>query len=85
MIVLLDTCCALWYFNGDESMPQSMREIILDAENTIYVSIATVWKVAIKMSIGKLRFDGGIDGFVEAREYKKLRDGFRPALVLQAA
>jgi len=68
MDILLDTCSALWYFNGDESMPQSTRELILNAENTIYVSIATVWEVAIKMSINKLSFDGSIDGFIEAIE-----------------
>jgi PIN domain nuclease of toxin-antitoxin system len=57
MDILLDTCSALWYFNGDESMPKSTREIILNPESMIYVSIATVWEVAIKMSIGKLSFD----------------------------
>jgi PIN domain nuclease of toxin-antitoxin system len=54
MDILLDTCSALWYFNGDENMPQFTRELILNAENTIYVSIATVWEAAIKMSINKL-------------------------------
>ena len=68
MDILLDTCSALWYLNGDESMPQSVSELILNAENTIYVSIATVWEVAIKVSIGKLDFNGGIDGFIQAIE-----------------
>jgi len=68
MDILLDTCSALWYFNGDERMRQSSRELILNADNTIYVSIATVWEAAIKISINKLSFDGGIDGFIEAIE-----------------
>ena len=68
MDILLDTCSALWYFNGDESMPQSTREIILNADNVIYVSIATVWEVAIKIGINKLSFDGNIEGFIEAIE-----------------
>jgi PIN domain nuclease of toxin-antitoxin system len=68
MDILLDTCSTLWYFNGNDEMPQSARETILNSENTIYVSIATIWEVAIKMSIGKLDFNSGIDGFINAIE-----------------
>jgi len=68
MEILLDTCSVLWFLNGNEKMPTSARDIILNTENTIYVSIATVWEVAIKLSIEKLDFDGGFDGFIEAIE-----------------
>jgi len=62
MNILLDTCSVLWFLNGDDKIPASARDIVLNARNTIFVSIATTWEVAIKMSIGKLHFDGGIDG-----------------------
>ena len=68
MDILLDTCSALWYFNGNDEMPQSARDTILNSDNTIYISIATLWEAAIKMSIGKLNFDSGLDGFIEAIE-----------------
>ena len=68
MDFLLDTCSALWYFNGNDEMPKSARAIVLNPENSIYVSVATIWEVAIKMSIGKLGFNGGIDGFIGAIE-----------------
>jgi len=68
MDILLDTCSVLWFLNGDERMPVSARDIILNADNTIYVSTATVWEVAIKLSIEKLDFNDGIDGFIEALE-----------------
>ena len=42
MDVILDTCSVLWYFNGVEELPQAAREIILNLENTIYISIASV-------------------------------------------
>ena len=32
----------------------------------IYVSIASLWEVAIKLGIEKLTFDDGFDGFVDA-------------------
>jgi len=66
MDILMDTCSVLWYFNGIEEMSQKTREIILNPENTMYISITSIWEVAIKMSIGKLDFDGGIDGFIKA-------------------
>jgi len=66
MNILLDTCSVLWFLAGDEKMSMHSRDIILNTENTIYVSIATIWEVAIKLSINKLSFNGGINGFVEA-------------------
>jgi len=66
MKILLDTCSVLWFLNGNEKMQAYTRGMISDNRNIIYVSIATVWEVAVKMSIGKLDFDGGIDGFIEA-------------------
>jgi PIN domain nuclease of toxin-antitoxin system len=66
MDILLDTCSALWFLIGDEKMPVPTRNIICTPENKIYVSIATVWEVAIKISINKLDFDGGINGFIDA-------------------
>jgi len=68
MDIVLDTHVVWWFLNGNEKTPKTVRETILNAENTIYVSIATIWEVAIKMSIGKMNFDGGIDGFIEAIE-----------------
>ena len=68
MDILLDTHALWWFLNGSDKMPDATKETILNPENTIYVSIATIWEVAIKMSIGKLNFDGRIDRFVEAVE-----------------
>jgi len=68
MDILLDTCSALWFLIGDEKMPEATRDIICNSENRIYISTATVWEVAIKISTKKLDFDGDIDGFVNAVE-----------------
>ena len=68
MDILLDTHAAWWFLNGDDKMPKKVKETNLNEDNTIYISIATIWEVAIKMSIRKLNFDGGIDGFIEAVE-----------------
>ena len=50
---LIDTHILLWFVNGDEKLPGSIKAL-LETEKTIFVSIATFWEIAIKNSIGKL-------------------------------
>ena len=65
MNILLDTHTILWFLNGDEKLPKTTREIIYNAEYTKYVSIASLWEIALKWSKGKLELDGGIDNLLE--------------------
>ena len=66
MNILLDTHAALWFFENDDRLSKSALDAIYNLENMIYVSMASLWEIAVKISIGKLKFDGGIDGFIEA-------------------
>jgi PIN domain nuclease of toxin-antitoxin system len=66
MDILLDTHAAVWFFEDDKRLSKSAAEAIYNLENMIYVSIASLWEIGIKISAGKLDFDGGIDGFIEA-------------------
>ena len=54
MQVLLDTHAFLWWLDGDSKLPVSVREIILEEENTVYISAASVWEITTKVRIGKL-------------------------------
>ena len=65
MDIIIDTHAAIWLFEGNEKMSESTREILNDLKNMVYVSIASVWEVAIKISTGKLEFDGGIENFID--------------------
>ena len=51
---LLDTHTLLWYLGGDALLPDSARIIISDSSNEIAISIASLWEIAIKHSLGKL-------------------------------
>jgi len=68
MDILLDTHAVLWFLKGDEKMPKTTVGMVNAPDNRKYVSIASIWEVAIKISSGKLSVDGGIDGFIEAIE-----------------
>lgn len=54
MKLLLDTHAFLWYFQGDKQLAAEVVEILEDTENTLYLSIASLWELAIKMGLGKL-------------------------------
>jgi len=54
MNYILDTCIFLWYISRDNSLPQKHLQIIQDTQNTIYLSVASVWEVTVKQNIGKL-------------------------------
>jgi len=59
---LLDTHIVLWFLNG-EKLSEKTRELIQNGEN--YVSVVSLWEVAIKMNIGKFSFNGGFAAFLE--------------------
>jgi len=57
MRFLLDTHCFLWFINGDNQLSGKAKKIILDADKVKYISIASLWEIAIKINIGKLKID----------------------------
>jgi len=61
---LLDSHTLLWYFGGDAALPVSAREAIADTDNSILVSIASIWEIAIKHSLGKLDLPRPFDDLI---------------------
>ena len=55
MKLLLDTHAFIWFVEGDPMMSEPARQAIEDAENEKWLSIASIWEMAIKVKIGKLR------------------------------
>jgi PIN domain nuclease of toxin-antitoxin system len=47
----------LWLFDDDDRLSENAKEIITDPENRIFISIASFWEIAIKMSLSKLVLD----------------------------
>jgi PIN domain nuclease of toxin-antitoxin system len=66
MSFLLDTHVILWFLNGDRNLSEKAMRIILNPEYTKYVSIASVWEVAIKIGLKKLCFPENTQGFLQA-------------------
>ncbi len=57
MRYLLDTHAYLWATQTKANLNQSLRDAISDEANDVFLSIASLWEIAIKVSLGKLHLD----------------------------
>jgi PIN domain nuclease of toxin-antitoxin system len=57
MELLLDTHTFLWFINGDAELSSKAKSYIEDSTNTKYISVASFWEMAIKVSLGKLELE----------------------------
>ena len=57
MKVILDTHNFLWYIWGNTKLPVETRKSIDDPNNQIFLSIGSLWEIAIKVNIGKLKIN----------------------------
>jgi len=52
--ILLDTHTFLWFIAGDPQLDAYVRQLIEEANNERYLSVASVWEITIKSSLGRL-------------------------------
>jgi PIN domain nuclease of toxin-antitoxin system len=52
--LLLDTHTFLWFISGDQNLDGYARELIEDEVNERYLSLASIWEITIKSSLGRL-------------------------------
>ena len=67
MKVLLDTQCWLWWFSQPERLSEEAINQIADETNQVWFSVASVWEIGIKVSIGKLPLPEKIDDYISTR------------------
>jgi len=57
MNLLLDTHAFVWFMDGDKKLGTKAKKEIEDSDNQIILSIASLWEMSIKISIGKLELE----------------------------
>ena len=68
---LADTHILLWALSDDDRLSKRHREILLsDAE--IFFSAASIWEIAIKRSIGKLKAPAGLVDLLQQAGFSAL-------------
>lgn len=58
MNALVDTNVLLWWFLRSERLPDNVRADLADAANSVFVSAASTWEIAVKSAIGRLSLPG---------------------------
>lgn len=52
---LLDTHTLLWFIQGDARLSDRARAIITADTTQLHLSVASLWEIAIKVNLGKLK------------------------------
>lgn len=64
MRLLLDTHALLWFVWNHANLTGNARSLMADPRNTLLLSAATVWEIAIKVATGKLTLADPFDVFM---------------------
>lgn len=76
MKLLLDTHALLWFLAGSAELGTRARRSIEDLRNERLVSVASLWEMAIKISLGRLSFPttdtGAVVGLLRSNRMEML-------------
>lgn len=63
MKVLLDTHAFLWFINDDPQLSLPAKKL-MESDIDLFLSIASLWEISIKVSLGKLTLPSLFDLFI---------------------
>ncbi len=72
MAYLLDTHALIWFLEGDDRLSAKAKEIISDDNSDIYLSMASLWEMAIKISLAKLNLSQSLEQVIETIEKQSI-------------
>jgi Uncharacterized protein conserved in bacteria len=87
MNVLLDTHALLWFLNGDNELSEKSRKAIEEINNDKFISIVSLWEIAIKISLKKLEFKKGFKNIyhlIEKNGFNILHISFEHTLIVSS-
>lgn len=67
MRLLLDTHALLWFQAGDRRLSRTARQAIEAEDADLIVSAATIWEMASKSGLGRLRLPGTVAAYMVDR------------------
>ena len=54
MRIIIDTQVLIWWTNDVSNISRRVQDIIFDLDNELWLSLASIWEMQIKISLGKL-------------------------------
>jgi PIN domain nuclease of toxin-antitoxin system len=70
--LLLDSQIVLWSLHSPERLSAEAVAAIIDPVNSVDVSVASLWELAIKQSIGKLTVDADLRKHLALQSFAEL-------------
>jgi PIN domain nuclease of toxin-antitoxin system len=61
---ILDTHALIWFIEGSDNLSEQAKKAIENESATKYISIASLWEIAIKISLGKLILNKPLEIFL---------------------
>ena len=84
MTLLLDTHALLWWLDDPSRLTKAAWKAIGEGKNTVYVSAAVAWEIAIKRSLGKLDAPADLEAAMSANRFLPLPVTIPHALAVRA-
>lgn len=82
MRILLDTCAFLWLMGESFRVPEKSAQAFRDTQNTILLSVVSVWKIIVKHALGQIVLPEPASAYVLSRQK---RHGIVPLALEQEA
>jgi PIN domain nuclease of toxin-antitoxin system len=64
MNLLLDTHVFLWFIDGDKRLKRAWVERIRDPDNTVFLSVVSLWETIVKYDLGKLSLPARPEAYI---------------------
>jgi PIN domain nuclease of toxin-antitoxin system len=64
MNIILDTHAFLWFVDDNPRLSDTARALIEAEDTQPFLSMASLWEIAIKISVGKLRLKQPFETFI---------------------
>ena len=71
---LLDTHVLIWWRQNDPRLPHTWDKLFVGGQDEVLFSTVSLWEIAIKRALGKLRLEGDLGDFSRTLE---INHGFR--------
>jgi PIN domain nuclease of toxin-antitoxin system len=65
MKLLLDTHTLIWFLEDNENLSPRAKKAIETNLDTVYISIVSLWEIAIKINLNKLKLEIPFDDLVD--------------------
>ena len=86
MNYLLDTHIFLWHIDGDDRLKNEIISIIENPSNNIFLRVGSLWEIAIKVSVGKLKIEHSLENlsqYIQSKNYSVLPISFQHLITVQ--